>query len=60
MPHMYILECADGSFYIGSTVNLERRLAEHDLGLGAGTPDAVGPSGFAEEFDRVDVVLVTS
>ena len=26
---MYILECSDGSFYTGSTKNLERRLAEH-------------------------------
>ncbi|MEF2977935.1 GIY-YIG nuclease family protein [Subtercola sp. YIM 133946] len=35
MPHVYILECADGSYYVGSTVDLERRLAEHRLGLGA-------------------------
>ncbi|GAA1912980.1 GIY-YIG nuclease family protein [Nocardioides hwasunensis] len=35
MPHVYILECADGSFYVGSTWDLERRIAEHNLGLGA-------------------------
>ena len=32
---MYILECADGSYYVGSTVDLERRIWEHNEGLGA-------------------------
>jgi putative endonuclease len=27
---MYILECADQSFYVGSTWDLERRLAQHN------------------------------
>jgi putative endonuclease len=35
MPYMYILECADGSYYVGSTTNMERRLWEHNEGLGA-------------------------
>jgi putative endonuclease len=35
MSHMYILECADGSYYTGSTIDLERRLWEHQNGLGA-------------------------
>ncbi|MBX0301010.1 GIY-YIG nuclease family protein [Cryobacterium sp. 1639] len=30
MPFMYILECADGSFYVGSTWDLDRRLAQHN------------------------------
>ncbi len=30
MPHTYILECADGTFYIGSTNDLEKRLHEHN------------------------------
>jgi putative endonuclease len=30
MPFVYILECADHSFYVGSTWNLERRLAQHN------------------------------
>jgi len=29
MPYMYILKCSDGSYYTGSTWNLEKRLAEH-------------------------------
>jgi len=27
---VYILECADGSYYVGHTDNLEKRLAEHE------------------------------
>jgi len=33
--YTYILGCADGSFYTGSTVNLRARLAEHRTGNGA-------------------------
>ncbi len=35
MPYMYILECSDGSYYTGRTWDLERRLWEHQNGLGA-------------------------
>ena len=35
MAFTYILECADGSYYVGSTWDLERRLHEHNIGLGA-------------------------
>jgi putative endonuclease len=35
MAYVYLLECVDGSFYTGSTINLERRLWEHRSGLGA-------------------------
>ena len=35
MAWMYILECADGSYYVGSTNDLERRLMEHQEGRGA-------------------------
>src|SRR4051812_28558807 len=35
MPHMYILECADGTFYTGSTVDLAERLWQHENGIGA-------------------------
>ena len=32
---VYILECADGSFYTGYTVDLEKRLSAHRAGKGA-------------------------
>jgi putative endonuclease len=35
MAWTYILECSDGSFYVGSTRDLDQRLAQHQLGLGA-------------------------
>jgi predicted GIY-YIG superfamily endonuclease len=31
---LYVLECADGSFYIGHTDNLGQRLTQHDEGKG--------------------------
>lgn len=30
---VYILELIDGSYYVGHTNNLERRLQEHSLGI---------------------------
>jgi putative endonuclease len=30
MYHVYILRCADGSYYVGSTWNLEKRIEEHN------------------------------
>ena len=33
--YMYILECSDNSYYIGSTSNLKLRIEEHCAGQGA-------------------------
>jgi len=33
MPYVYILKCNDNTYYTGYTVDLERRLEEHQLGL---------------------------
>jgi len=30
MWYVYILKCSDGSFYIGCTTDLERRIMEHN------------------------------
>jgi putative endonuclease len=35
MAWMYILECSDESYYVGSTNDLQRRIWEHNEGLGA-------------------------
>ena len=32
MPFVYILKCADGSYYTGSTTDLEMRVAQHRTG----------------------------
>jgi hypothetical protein len=35
--HLYILRCADGRYYVGSTrESLQRRVAEHNAGTFAG------------------------
>ena len=56
MPYMYILECADGSYYTGSTKDLERRLWEHQNGLGANHTAKRLPVKllYCEEYDRID------
>ncbi|WP_435126471.1 GIY-YIG nuclease family protein [Halobaculum sp. D14] len=33
--HVYVLECADGTYYTGYTTDVDRRVAEHDAGEGA-------------------------
>jgi putative endonuclease len=32
---VYVVECADGTYYTGYTTDVERRVAEHDAGEGA-------------------------
>jgi putative endonuclease len=58
MAWTYILECADGSFYVGSTTDLDRRVSEHDLGLGAAYTRLRRRRPvrlvWAAEFDRVE------
>jgi putative endonuclease len=33
--YCYILECSDGTFYTGWTTDPERRVAQHNKGIGA-------------------------
>ncbi|HET7143905.1 MAG TPA: GIY-YIG nuclease family protein [Anaerolineales bacterium] len=33
--YCYILECADGTYYTGWTTDLDRRLKQHNTGIGA-------------------------
>lgn len=56
MPYMYILECADGSYYVGSTWDLERRLAQHSDGTGATYTKRRRPVRlvYSTWFERVD------
>ncbi len=34
MPFVYIVRCADGTYYTGWTTDLERRIAQHNAGRG--------------------------
>ena len=55
MAWMYILECCDGSYYVGSTRNLEQRILQHQQGLGAKYTSHRLPVKlvYGEEYDRV-------
>lgn len=33
MPYVYILKCRDDTFYTGYTIDIERRLVEHQQGI---------------------------
>jgi putative endonuclease len=56
MAWTYILECSDGSFYVGSTVHLEQRVWQHQEGLGAVYTKRRRPVTlvWAADFARVD------
>jgi putative endonuclease len=55
MPYMYILECADRTLYVGSTWDLDRRLAEHNEGDGSAYTRHRLPVRllYYENFDRI-------
>ncbi|MCW5787310.1 MAG: DEAD/DEAH box helicase family protein [Nitrospira sp.] len=54
--YMYILECADGSFYVGSTKDLRSRIEQHHHGKGSRHTAARGEAKlvYYEPFDRID------
>ncbi|MDO6440013.1 GIY-YIG nuclease family protein [Cyclobacterium sp. 1_MG-2023] len=54
--YMYILECSDGSYYTGSTIDLELRLKQHQGGEGAKYTKKKLPVKlvYYEEFQRID------
>lgn len=56
MPYMHILECADGTYYTGSTTNLEKRLWEHQNLKGANHTRKKHPVKlvYYEEYSRID------
>ncbi len=54
--YMYILECNDGSYYTGSTLDLEYRFEQHQNGKGAKYTRKQLPVKlvYFEEYDRID------
>ncbi len=55
--YLYILLCVDGSFYTGSTNDLERRMKEHQAGEGANHTRKRLPVELVywEEYPRIDL-----
>lgn len=43
MNYVYIVECSDGTFYTGWTVDLEKRIKSHSSGKGAKYTRGRGP-----------------
>ncbi len=61
MPfYVYILRCADNSYYIGQTDNLEKRIAEHKMGEIKGYTSSRLPVElvFSDEFSSREEAIV--
>ena len=56
MAYTYILKCVDGSYYTGSTKNLEQRLWQHKTGQGANHTKVRLPVEltYSEYYERID------
>ena len=56
MPFSYMLQCSDGSFYVGSTWDLGERVTQHMSGRGATYTSRRRPVRlvWAQEFERID------
>jgi len=56
MPATYILRCGDGSFHVGSTRDLARRMEQHHSSMGGDYTRKRQPVELVwfHEFDRID------
>ncbi len=54
--YVYILKCSDGSYYIGSTRNIENRFWQHQIGKGSEYTKKRLPVvlAYLEEYERID------
>jgi putative endonuclease len=55
MAWMYILECCDSSYYVGSTKALKLRISQHQAGTGANYTSKRLPVKlvYCEQYDRI-------
>ena len=58
--YMYILECANSKYYTGSTIDLERRIAQHQEGEGANFTKKHRPVKlvYFEEFKSIEFAIL--
>ncbi|MCZ4408254.1 GIY-YIG nuclease family protein [Cryomorphaceae bacterium 1068] len=56
---MYILQCCDGTYYTGSTNDIDKRVLEHSKGFGAIYTKKRLPIEliYFEEYNRVDLAF---
>ncbi len=59
MAFTYILECSDGSLYVGSTHHLEKRLYEHQEGRGSRYTSSRRPVRllWSNEFEHIGLAF---
>lgn len=57
--YMYILRCANGDYYTGSTHNLEKRMEEHNNGIACNFTWKHMPVElvYHEEFPQIDLAF---
>ena len=53
--HVYMLECADGTIYCGSTTDVKRRIGEHNSGTGCKYTRTRRPVRLIASWDAVDM-----
>jgi putative endonuclease len=56
---VYILRCSDGTYYTGSTIDLDKRLKQHQNGVGAIYTKKRLPVEliYFEEYPRIDLAF---
>ena len=56
---MYILLCSNGSYYTGSTIDISKRIQEHQDGVGANHTKKHGPVElvYYEEYASISVAF---
>jgi len=54
MHYVYMVQCADGTYYTGWTTNIENRISKHNSGKGAKYTASRRPVAlsYREEFDN--------
>ena len=59
IAYTYILQCANGQYYVGSTTDLDKRLQEHQAGLGAKFTSKHLPIKlvYKEEFSSIELAF---
>ena len=57
--YTYILECSNGSYYVGSTINLALRFIQHQKGEGANHTKKYLPVKlvYVETYSRIDLAF---
>jgi len=57
--YTYILKCSDGNYYTGSTIDLDRRLYQHQSGEGAKHTKSRLPVilVYFEVYKRIDIAF---